>query len=57
MGKYEVIFKSKTMLGNFCQQKKLHEVFKEVRVEIHKNNKGTYVVLLTKEFLCAFGDV
>ena len=45
------------MLDNFCQQKKLYEVFKEVRVEIHKNNKGTYVVLLTKEFLCAFGDV
>ena len=45
------------MLDNFCQQKKLYEVFKEVRVEIHKNNKGTYIVLLTKEFLCAFGDV
>ena len=53
----KLLYKSKTVLNNLCQHKKLYEVFNEIWKTIHKNNKGIYVCLNKTEFCGAFGDV
>ena len=39
----QLLFKSKKILENVYQNKKLHEVYDNVWLEIHQNQKGIYV--------------
>ena len=52
----KLFYKSKTVLVNLCQHKKLYEVFNEIWTTKHKNNKGIYVCLNKTEVYGAFRD-
>ena len=53
----QLLFKSKKILENVYQNKKLHEVYDNVWLEIHQNQKGIYVWCNTAELFSAFSDI
>ena len=54
---FKLLFKSKKILENIYQNKKLCEVYDNVWLEIHQNQKGIYVCCNTAELFGAFSDI
>ena len=54
---FKLLFKSKTILENKYQRKKLYEVFDSIWLEILQNEKGIYVSCNTTELFDGFSDI
>ena len=54
---FKLLFKLKQILENVYQNKKLYEVYDNVWLEIHENQKGIYVCCNTAELFGAFSDI
>ena len=54
---FKLLFKSKNIFENVYQNEKLYEVYDNVWLEIHQNQKGICVSCKTAEVFGAFSDI
>ena len=57
LGNYKLLFKSKKIIDNIYQHKKLCNVYYCVWLEIRQNQKGVYVCCNTAKRFGAFSDI